>query len=319
MVEYLSNVRNVNVSVFDQNAQAREKAEKDGYFVFNDVGEVLKSGLGVVLASCQHQVEQSTYFPGKYVFFDEAAYFFDKPYHFNSTRDFPAWIVENVETLAEVYLALSGDERWNFVENISFRASLNPRELRMHREHVRGMWFDVLRKFSRRKYTTILDVGAYDGDTLQCAYDQLGCEVAIAVEANPDFAEKISSYKGLYRDVRLLSLAAWSHECRLDFEIDSTGMFSVKESECGSVRAAALDAVICEDVDLLKIDIEGSELKALDGARALIASQCDLAIAAYHRPEDLTTIFRLITSNRPCKPHIRHYSDCLDDTIWYFI
>ena len=53
----------------------------------------------------------------------------------------------------------------------------------------------------------------------------------------------------------------------------------------------ALDHLLHHDVDLIKMDIEGAEMEALSGAQETIR-RCHpgLAIAVYHKAEDLMTI-----------------------------
>lgn len=53
----------------------------------------------------------------------------------------------------------------------------------------------------------------------------------------------------------------------------------------------ALDNLLHQDVDLIKMDIEGAEMHALSGAQETIR-RCHpvLAIAVYHKAEDLVTI-----------------------------
>jgi hypothetical protein len=48
-------------------------------------------------------------------------------------------------------------------------------------------------------------------------------------------------------------------------------------------------------VSLIKLEVEGSELRALMGARATINSNRPrLAISVYHKPEDLITLMQFI-------------------------
>lgn len=83
-----------------------------------------------------------------------------------------------------------------------------------------------------------------------------------------------------------------------------------------------LDTVLGEEnVTFIKLDIEGSELKALRGAQNII-KKCkpQLAICLYHKPEDMFEIPRYIKSLVPeYKIYIRHYSELLFDTICYAI
>lgn len=63
------------------------------------------------------------------------------------------------------------------------------------------------------------------------------------------------------------------------------------DGDIRQVRTQALDDLGLERVDFLKLDIEGAELAALEGARAvLVRDRPRLAIAAYHRDDDLAAI-----------------------------
>jgi hypothetical protein len=101
-------------------------------------------------------------------------------------------------------------------------------------------------------------------------------------------------------------------------------MISVSEASDGELEAGPIDDGINERVDLLKMDIEGAEIPALRGAsRTLNSAHPDLAIAAYHRPDDLVKLPAFLEKAGYVGPafelHVGHYSDCLDDTILYYV
>ncbi len=99
-------------------------------------------------------------------------------------------------------------------------------------------------------------------------------------------------------------------------------MIQVTEDAAGELDAAPIDAHVSEHVDFIKMDIEGAESPALAGCSKLLRrSRPDLAIAAYHRPDDFVSLYSLITnegySGEDFSWNIGHYSDCLDDSIFY--
>ena len=81
----------------------------------------------------------------------------------------------------------------------------------------------------------------------------------------------------------------------------------------------ALDEVIRESVSLIKMDIEGREMKALAGAKTLITTyKPKLAICIYHKYEDLWEIPEYIHSLVPeYKFYIRHHGPFYTDTVLY--
>jgi len=76
------------------------------------------------------------------------------------------------------------------------------------------------------------------------------------------------------------------------------------KTESIDIKVTSLDYLLesgeIECVDFIKMDIEGAEMEALKGAkRTLHKCKPKLAVAAYHKPEDLIEIARLIKKIEP--------------------
>ena len=83
-----------------------------------------------------------------------------------------------------------------------------------------------------------------------------------------------------------------------------------------------IDEIVGEDkVSFIKMDIEGAELKALEGAKETILKWYPrLAICIYHKYEDIYEIGDYILSLNPnYKLYIRHYSTCMWETVLYAV
>lgn len=321
---YLRDVIGKKVTVYDASPAGRASAREAGFDVYGEVAEVDKSN-SVILSACQHQLEQASQFPANGVFYEEAGFFFNLPYHFNFLQDFPKWIQDNLTDIVEFVSKLPRNAQDTLMSVLRFRLSLDPAQLTAFRRPVAGMWFDVPQESHRRTYTCFLDVGAYDGDTLDAAASSgLGFTKAIAVEANERFKEAIMARSALYSEgVEYVPSAAWSKACRLNVTEHFDGMVTVSESTTGQIPARALDEIVDGPISFLKMDIEGAEGQALNGSKEILSRGTDLAIAAYHRPEDLLAIYKLVAESLDsfdsCDFRVAHYSDCIDDTIYYFL
>ncbi len=93
------------------------------------------------------------------------------------------------------------------------------------------------------------------------------------------------------------------------------------EGEGSHIEAVRLDDVVNEKVTYIKMDIEGSELDALDGCKAtILRDRPRLAICVYHRPSDYFDIPRLIQKLRPdYKLYLRQHSPFNVDTVLYCV
>lgn len=179
---------------------------------------------------------------------------------------------------------------------------------------------DVVRLTERE---TLVDCGAFDGDTVEqflLAGQRFpeGNYKAHCLEPDPhNFAKLANSYRD-NTNVSLYQSGAWSEKASLNFESSTSATINIpssaKVSENGTgprIEADTLDRMLAgEDVSLIKMDIEGAEIQALEGASEIIA-RCKptLVISVYHHRDDIFQIPVLV--DRLCpgyRFHLRLFS-----------
>jgi FkbM family methyltransferase len=142
-----------------------------------------------------------------------------------------------------------------------------------------------------------VDVGAFDGDTVQAFGERRGGRFAKAIAVEPDPANCTALRRradGLpFGDrIEILNVGAASHDGELRFDATGTAAASISASGAIKVPCRRLDDALAGGAPTyLKMDVEGAELDALRGAARMIR-RCRpvLAICLYHKPEDLWTI-----------------------------
>lgn len=313
------------VTVFDSSASKREAARIQGFNTVDQFSLPDGARWATILGACQAQFEQKTAVQQNFIYYQEAANLLGAPHLAHLARDFETYIPRNLEGLYKTYLALHSNSQERFVQVLCFRVSCDPTYLQLVRQPTREMWLDIPTQFKRRDYRSFLDVGAFDGDTLRFFNQRFGCERGIAVEANTNLFDSIREVATLYQHgIEIMPKAAWSSSTRLRFDEVRYGMIQVTESVEGQLEAAPIDSYVNESVDVLKMDIEGAESPALLDCKAVLKrSMPDLTIAAYHRPEDFVDLYSQIVGegygDDDFTWHLGHYSDCLDDSIFYVI
>lgn len=138
----------------------------------------------------------------------------------------------------------------------------------------------------------VIDAGAYPGEfTIYAAKE--GAEV-LALEPDPQNAEELREnieINGLSDKVRVIEKGLWDQKTRKKLKRDSKfGLGSqIKEEGQITIELDTLDNLISKhgSVDLVKMDVEGAETKALRGAEKMI-DKCspEFAIATYHTNEN---------------------------------
>lgn len=147
-----------------------------------------------------------------------------------------------------------------------------------------------------------LDGGAFDGDTVSLAVQHLSPRQVLAFEPDPENFQKLTARVAAIDVAATLFPLGISDAVRfLRFRSDNGAGCAVDGSGDSQIQVVAIDSILSrQQVDFIKLDIEGCEIEALHGARELVAT-CKpfLAIAGYHRWDDLWRIPTLIHAINP--------------------
>lgn len=194
--------------------------------------------------------------------------------------------------------------------------------------------YDENQYFGNRIIQTVsgnfVDCGAYQGDTLTQFMQQIEKRQYkyFAFEADKEnYASLTELYKKNRWNVTAYNLGVWDREDCLYFENDvlsdaAVGGKIVKSPRDGivMVEANSLDQVLKnQKIDFIKMDIEGAELKALEGARGIIErDRPQLAISAYHQLSHLWEVPLLINKMEPAyNLYFAHHMWNQADTVCY--
>lgn len=154
----------------------------------------------------------------------------------------------------------------------------------------------------------ILDCGAFTGDTAKTFIEKTygNCKIYCFEPLSGNF-DKLNGWVTENRyDDKIVCVQALLGEKEGKTIIVSPEKMSVEASEVqdgkfkNEVSIRTIDSYMNEKVDFIKMDIEGSELKALKGAKRLI-KECkpQMVISAYHRTSHLWEIPLLIKAIEP--------------------
>ncbi len=182
-----------------------------------------------------------------------------------------------------------------------------------------NQYFDV---FPPHKDEIFVDAGSFDGQTLVdfCKWANHGYKKIYAFERIKEMCEVIQQ-KEIPR-IEICNNAVWDKEEKLFFKLEDTSShINPKENESGMcIQGVDIDSVVGDDnVTFIKMDVEGSELKALEGAKnTIIRKHPRLAICIYHKAMDVIEIPSYILSLVPeYKFYIRHYNSHMWETVLY--
>ncbi len=169
-----------------------------------------------------------------------------------------------------------------------------------------------------------VDCGAYDGNTsiefanwCQGEYDKI-----FMFEADKNNIElcKNNINKYALKNCVLMEYGVWSKKEKLGFCEGNFTSSSVSTKSKVKSHFYDLDSVLeNQKITFIKMDIEGSELEAVKGAKRIISRyKPRLAISVYHKPEDIIDIPLLLWEIEPeYKFCLRHYRSSRRETVLY--
>lgn len=234
-----------------------------------------------------------------------------------------SWLLQHEPQLQSVYEILQDDlSRRCFVAFINQKISMKFGYLSEVKTSYQ--YFDEeLVKFTDAE--VFVDCGAYNGDTAKAfvsALERRGItsyREIISFEPDPDNYAKMKALN--LKRHRCIPKGCSNEAGTLYFSQEGT---SGKIEEFGNIKIEVdtIDHVVGDsDVTMIKMDIEGAELSALQGAGNVI-KRCRplLAISLYHKKEDLYEIPQYIMKLVPeYQFYIRAYEDTATELVLYAV
>lgn len=216
------------------------------------------------------------------------------------------YIAENEAKFDKAYSLLSDEEsRKTYRDILNFKVSGKIEYLLSSFCDKDKVYSDILKLKNDEE---IIDLGAYDGDTIREFTKATNGKYRHITALEPDS----KSYKKLIKNtdgmpnITALNMGAWSKKDTLIFSADA-GRNSKLSSEGTSIEVTDVDSLNLAPT-FIKMDIEGSEMRALEGAEKTIKTYTPkLYVCAYHRNEDLFALpLKIHELNDSYKIYFRH-------------
>jgi len=198
----------------------------------------------------------------------------------------------------------------------------------MHKVH-KGEQYFCLEEFQQAltEEEALIDGGAYIGDTLERFIYYTSNNYSAVYCFEPDLDNFNLLVKNIedkeLKNVNAYPMGLWDKSEKLYFAQGRAASSTISEFGGITIDVTSIDDIIDNEKNItyIKLDVEGAELKALEGAKNTI-QRCHpkLAVCIYHRPEDLWKIPFYIHSEYPFyNLYIRHHSDSYIETVLYAI
>lgn len=198
------------------------------------------------------------------------------------------YCLEHADELEEVYSFLCDElSREVFTDVINFRISGKIEYLKKITTPKSEVYTDIIKPRGSEIY---VDLGAYTGDTVAelLEYTDGKYEKIYALEPDKrNYKKLVRSTEGM-KNVETLNCAVWNCDTELMFA-DKAGRQSAVSQTGKPKEARSVDSVLAgERADIIKMDVEGAEDEAIDGALETIrVYRPKLMISLYHRNRDI--------------------------------
>jgi FkbM family methyltransferase len=207
---------------------------------------------------------------------------------------------ENVHAAAQLW---SDDaSRTEYLAQVKWRLSMDFTVLPGPVSHRPYLPLDL---FSLNKDTVFVDCGAFDGDTIRdfLQAQNSNFRKIIAFEPDQSSFSKLEKYidtlpQHISKKITLYSLALGERREKVLFDASGTMQSSVINSGNTEVESIPLDEILANIAPtFVKMDIEGTEAKALSGMKITIMEKSPiLAISVYHQIDHLWSLPLMIHS-----------------------
>jgi FkbM family methyltransferase len=216
--------------------------------------------------------------------------------------------------------SLADDESRKVLENLlRYRLTADYSSMQSYTVRLREQYFEDFLNVTAGE--VFVDAGGFDGDTTEefCKRYPDYKKIYIFEPSVTNISNARKRLNG-FREIELIQKGLSNSAGTLWFNPDAGSASSVTESGTIEIDVTTLDQCVNEKVTLIKMDLEGWELQALEGCRGhIVEDYPKLAISVYHDPSDFWSVFEYVLSVRKAyKVFLRHYTEGWSETVMYF-
>lgn len=228
---------------------------------------------------------------------------------------------DNQDKVDWLFARLADEESREILRKLlSFRYNHDLKMLEGFTERQTEQYFEPFFTLSG-EHPVFVDVGGFDGYTsAEFVRKCPGYDSVFIFEPEPFNGKRCQERLASFGNIHVLPFGAGQENCTLRFSSDGSAS-AVRENGEFEVEIRRIDDLVDRPPTFIKIDIEGSESMAIEGARNSIATHKPaLAIAVYHGPGDFWDIpCQVLSINDDYKIYIRHYTESIYETVMYFV
>ncbi|MEA3383673.1 MAG: FkbM family methyltransferase [Campylobacterota bacterium] len=169
------------------------------------------------------------------------------------------------------------------------------------------------------KNISFLDGGGYVGDTLPQIIENFPCFKEIYL-VEPNLLH-INIAKRDFGDIKNINFINCGLSNKITIEQENQKIENNCNHNYQATNLDTIDNIVKNKVDFIKLDIEGAEQDAIEGAKETIKKYTPiLTICIYHKAEDWYKIpQKVLAINSDYKIYLRHYMEGIYETVMYFI
>lgn len=209
-----------------------------------------------------------------------------------------------------------------YFDAIAYRTTHQPKDAPNYTKHDQ---YFVKELVPLTDHEVFIDCGAFDGDTLKAFFK--AChhryQSIVCFEPVEEYHRRLKN-RSNGKNVTAIRAGVYKTSTTLQFNAEEGKGSSITTASerTISVPVCAIDDVPeCREATFIKMDIEGSELAALQGAKqTILRNRPKLAICIYHRHKDFIEIPMWIHNLVPeYQLYVRHHSFSVNETVLYAI
>ena len=242
-------------------------------------------------------------------------------------RDFNYWYLVNFDKFffknkfkfIDTFKKLSDfRSKKEYLKILSYKVSGNEKSLMFETKNSNNQYFPDFIKTD--KNSTIIDVGAYNGDTISNFLSKRrDFKNIFAFEPDKFNFEKLKQNFGNNNKIFTYNYALGSVNKLVNFR-SSSNTSKIDKNGNNKIRVKSLDSLNLKP-NFIKVDIEGGEKDFILGSKNTLKKyKPQLAICVYHKSEDFFFLVDIILRiNNKYRLYFRHHSLGFTESVMYFI